>query len=471
MNETVAVDPTVPAGLDPVRARWLAPAMLVLLVAINYLWKREVDGAGRFIVSYIGTYQHAFLAALPQQKWWEFLLPMPELNGGVWATTGILGVYALELLMGNAPRAYYAVTSLAVATAFAVTWQVYRSLLFAFLVGLSFALSTYVYISYALSGGVIIPLVTSFAMFFAYAQYRLFVVRRSFAAWGIFFVALVLYAVSYEGWLDFVVAQWVAYSVLAYAFYKSGDRERMRVALTVLLITTAAALLYTGVKISMSYQTLHGAGNEADTVFNYPRGYLVLAAEDVLANVITNFYAAVITYVPPQLFNFSMSSWLFGMDDIVRLQSGYHSDFSQNVVYSHIFLWRFYGGMAFALFLWMYFRVIRELITAQTSVTVSLFVFLTALLVGSPTHAMVKMRPMHATPVLMYQVYLAVIGVTFLASFAIFYLKQKLPWPWFYTIVALFCFNLFYCALERPALLSHMSVLSGLYPYPIPKLF
>src|SRR5262245_10763557 len=106
---------------------------------------------------------------------------MPELNGGVWATTGILAVYALELVLGSPSRAYYLVTSLAIVATVLVSWRLYHSLLLSALIGLCFALTTYDYVSYALSGGMIFPLVITFAVFYFYCQYELF--RESDRSW------------------------------------------------------------------------------------------------------------------------------------------------------------------------------------------------------------------------------------------------------------------------------------------------
>ncbi len=442
---------------------------ILSLLALNCLWKFYVDHASRYIVSYVGVYHQPLLAILSRKRWWEYLLPMPELNGGVWATTGILTVYGLELLLGSAPRAYYLVTSLVIATAFFVSWRVYRSLLLSSLIGLSFALTTYDYVSYALSGGVITPLVVTFAMLFAYSQYRLFLGGGNGLKWGFFFLALALYALSYEGWLDFVVGQWILYPVVVYAFYRQRDRGRAKMAVAILMATSLAAAAYVLVKVSTSYLTLHSPGLEADTVFNYRGRYLLIGVEDVIANVITLFFTAITTYLPPQVFNFSLSSWYFGDKQIVALQNGYHPTHTQLVAYSHLFLWRFYAGIAIALFGVIYVRVIRRLVENPTPSMLSIFTFMTASLIGSPTHAMVKMRPMHATPLLGYQVYLAVVGVTFLMCYGVHYLNSTMQSRrWLPLIVALFCLNLFFCALARPSLLSHMSVLSGLGPYPVP---
>jgi hypothetical protein len=394
---------------------------------------------------------------------------MPDLNGGVWATTGILAVYGFELLLGSAPRAYYVVTSLAILASVVTSWLIYRSVLLSSLIGLSFTLATYDYVSYALSGGVITPLVVAFAICFSYSQYLLFLDGRRWPRWAAFALTLTLYAVSYEGWLDFVAGQWVVYPIVAYAFWRNHDRQRAKTALGILLATSLAALAYVIIKVNVSYATLHAPGLEADTVFNYRGRYLLIGAEDVIANVITLFFTAITTYWPPQLFNFSLSSWYFGNNTIISLQNGYHPTHTQLVAYSHLFLWRFYAGIAFALFGLMYARVIRWLIRDPTPPSLSVFVFMTAILLGSPTHALVKMRPMHATPLLGYQVYLSVLGVTFLMCYGVYYLYLTMQSRRrFYVVLALFCLNLFYCALARPSLLSHMSELTGLGPYPLP---
>jgi hypothetical protein len=446
------------------------PAILLTIVGLNVLWKYYVDRADNYIVSYIGFYHKELVPILSQKQWWEFFLPIPELNGGVWATTGILGVYALELLLNSPVRAYYFVTSLAIIATFLVSWHVYRSLLLSSLIGLCFALSTYDYVSYALSGGVIIPLVITFAVFYSYCQYQLFQEKSQHWLWvGLFLFSLILYALSYEGWLDYLVFQWVIYPLLAYLFYRQNDRRRMRTAFFILLVASIASVAYILVKVAMSYQTLHAPGLETDMIFNYKGRYMLIGVEDVIVNFITFFFTTITTYWPPQLFNFSLSSWYFGDETILELQNGYHPTHTQLVVYSHLFLWRFYAGIAITLFCILYFRALRKLTFNITPVTLSFFLFMTLTLVGSPTHALVKMRPMHSTPLLGYQIYLSIIGFTCLICFGIYHLYTTMRnRRLFYLLLTLFLLNLFYCALVRPSFLSHMSVLSGLGPYPDP---
>ena len=76
---------------------------------------------------------------------------------------------------------------------------------------------------------------------------------------------------------------------------------------------------------------------------------------------------------------------------------------------------------------------------------------------------------MHSTPVLGYQVFMSVVGYTFLLCFALHWLYTNVAWRRLAIfLIAAFCVNLCCCALMRPSLLSHMSVQSGMGPYPSP---
>ena len=93
---------------------------------------------------------------------------------------------------------------------------------------------------------------------------------------------------------------------------------------------------------------------------------------------------------------------------------------------------------------------------------------MTSTLIGSPTHLINKWRPMHAAPLLGYQVYLSVIGWTLLLCYVVGRKCDALEDKRGLAMASLLVLNFVYCAYARPALLSHMSreVFLGTYPDP-----
>ena len=98
------------------------------------------------------------------------------------------------------------------------------------------------------------------------------------------------------------------------------------------------------------------------------------------------------------------SSWQYGPDEIVALQEGYHPQAAHLTHYNHLFFWRYYAGFALALFFIAYWKVVRAFVERSDIQYLVLFVLMTGTLIGSPTHLIIKWRPMHATPLLGYQV-------------------------------------------------------------------
>src|SRR5215813_10976695 len=111
------------------------------------------------------------------------------------------------------------------------------------------------------------------------------------------------------------------------------------------------------------------------------------------------------------------SSWQYGPDEIVALQEGYHPQAAHLTHYNHLFFWRYYAGFALALFFIAYWKVVRAFVERSDIQYLVLFVLMTGTLIGSPTHLIIKWRPMHAAPLLGYQVYLSVISWTLLVCY------------------------------------------------------
>ncbi|WOH48871.1 hypothetical protein [Bradyrhizobium sp. sBnM-33] len=260
----------------------------------------------------------------------------------------------------------------------------------------------------------------------------------------------------------------VVHPILAYRYRRMGDRDRVYRCLFVALTTTAVAIVYIGIKNRFGLEGLHPVGGEADLISTYGFNQSILMIEDVVSSFFTFFYTTISTYLPPQLLSFSLSSWLYGPDEVVRLQEGYHPQATHLTHYNHLFLWRYYAGFFLALFLTAYVRVIRASFQQADVHYVILFVLLTATLIGSPTHLIIKWRPMHAAPLLGYQCFMSIIGFTLLLCYLI-HLKMRRVQGWRSVGLALALIaNFGYCAYARPSLLSHMSheVFLGAYPDP-----
>jgi len=418
-------------------------------------------------VPYLGTYLPKQAGILDSLVWWKWLLPLPELDGR-WGTTGFLLVHWLERAFGE-PNTFYLLTVVMVGLGYVLTRLAFRSSRMAILVGVALATTTFNYHVYSVSGSVIILPLVSFLFLFAYCQLEW--LRRSAQSWlwgGATVITCILFALAYEGWLDLLPFAWLVYPVLAWRFARTGDACCSRRCLLLLGLVTLLGVVYVTVKIHSGLGGLHPKGGEADLVNTYGSGYGLLMVEDVLSSFITFFYTTVTTYMPPELFSFSLSSWQYGPDKIVALQDGYHSQATHLTHYNHLFLWRYFAGFALAFFLVAYWKVARDFLKSDETHHLVLFVLMTGTLIGSPTHLIIKWRPMHAAPLLGYQVYLSVMCWTLLVCYWGASIISRLGGKRGLAVASVILLNFGYCAYARPALLSHMSreVFLGTYPDP-----
>ncbi len=276
---------------------------------------------------------------------------------------------------------------------------------------------------------------------------------------------------SSELWLDFIPAAWIVYPALAWRYKRFGDLARSRKCLLILGLITFLALIYITIKFKFGLDNSFATkGQESDLIFNYGEKYILLAFEDFISSYFTLFFTIITTYFPPELFSYSLSSWIYGPEKIVALQEGYHSQATHLVHYNHLFLWRFYAGSFLAIFIMLYFKVISKFISRFSTHDIILFVLMTCILVGSPTHLLVKWRPMLAAPFLGYKCTLSIMSFTLLICYLVTQKAMKFEsYCGRMLFLLLASSNFIYCAYARPALLSHMAQESFMPTYPDPR--
>jgi len=264
--------------------------------------------------------------------------------------------------------------------------------------------------------------------------------------------------------LAYVVWLWLCFPLVAAVLRKAGDKARL-VRLTLLLaIVTLTAIAYVGVKRACGWGQV--PGSESDVVFNYP--HKIIAAEDVISNFFTIFYTVLSNYSPPFLVS-SNSLWRYGGEELIRLQSGYHASESHLAAMNHLFLWRFYAGVAATLFVAALAWVGTKAYRLRSRNWVILYVLMLMTLTGSPTHLLVKWRPMHALPYLSYHFYFGVMGLSLLIAYLAHLAHEnlrnrRLAW----SLIVIVWADIVYCALARPPLLSHLAGQLGMGAYPNP---
>lgn len=445
---------------------WCVHVGIVLaIVGSNYFLRKYLDHAGDHVKSFMETVYPNELPEIYAMSWWQYLLPMNCL-WGCWQPTSILLVHALEHVFGSPVRVFYFTNAVLVLTCYCLSWQVFRSLVFSITFTLAFAWSTFNHHVYIVSGSVALPLIVSYLLCFLFCQYKLMQPECNYYVWApLGILSMLMYAFSYETWLDCVTWMWVAYPFLILLAWRAGDCQRVKVGILICAVTTAAAIAYVAVKTQFSVGQKPGA--EADVVMNYGWRQGDIALEDVIVHWFTLVFIAITTYSPPFLFNGSVSSWHYGTQHLIDLQHGYHEHKSHLVGYSHLFLWRFYAGFALAALLLAFWKNVRSCWRNPSTTSIAIFLFLLMTLMPGTTHMLVKYRPMHSAPFLSYHSYFGIVGFTLLISYGMMWIHTNFQRRWLaWAIIALVWVNLGYCALARPALLSHMAVQCGFTPYP-----
>ncbi len=452
----------------PAWRRLAGVAGLPVLVVAEIFLRRNLEHADRFLYSFLDYFYGPQLPAIFARPWWRLLLPIPELTGA-WSAT-IIVTHLAGRYVGVADT-WYLFNALLVVVSFGCAWLVFESLAFSYTFAICMGFGTHFFHTYAVAGGMGSPLIAcAFEVVLACACRFVLAERR--AGWwgGAFGLALVAAALSYEGWLDLAAALCLGSFLFALLTWHQRDVQRARRLFVVGVSVTAVALAYVFLKTRLGYGQV--AGSESDVVFNYQQWSPLL--EDFASNVITHLYMSVTNFLPPMLTS-STALYEVGPENLVGLQYGYHQAYDYLVPMHYLFLWRYAAGaLAFGLGLWGVKLVARAWNRPSVDVTAGIAALLMMWLAGS-THALIKVRPMKLAPIMSYHVLVGVIGAAVLISYGALVIWRD--WRSVkIRVAAIACIwaVLFYGALARPLMLSHLAAQtglgSGLYPDPMASL-
>jgi hypothetical protein len=442
-------------------------ACLALLVWMNYYLRHTLELADQHMYSFYKYFYPAqekviFSAATP---WWKLLLPIPQFTG-TWNTTTLVLMRLLEDDIKPA-TAWYVFNAVLIVVSFWASWAVFRSRVFSYTLAICMGFGTQLYIAYPNSGPISFPLLFAYYELLLLCAYKVITAEQHRRMWMLLFVpALLLTVLAYEGWLDLLVFFWLASAYLYVMFGRMGLPVLRRRVVGVAAVMSAVGLAYIVTKIVVGYgQT---PGMESDVVFNYPS--LAPAIEDYLSNAITNFYMAATNFLPPSLVS-STAFYQLGGDRLVDLQHGYHAPFSYLVPMHYLFLWRYFAGMAVAVYLFVMAHLVRRCWNEPTADRLALILCLLLMAVAGPTHNFVKFRPMNAMAVQTYHVMTGVLGAALTISLLL--MRVWTQWPrWIGGPTVAFGWAvIFYGALARPGMISHQAAQSGIgvqaYPNPM----
>lgn len=400
--------------------------------------------------------------------WYRLLLPFEyEVGRFYWCPGIIFLVYWGERFFGG--FANFAIFySIFLGTIYAYSLNLTKSTLFSVVTTFLFAFGTQ--LDYTFTYGNLIALylvLTYVAISFCELIRYLNAPRDDWRAFSFYGLATALAAVSNEMWLNYATGLFCAL-VFGIVWAKRHNRpdlsRRCQIALATLL-TILAAYLVIRMRVASQYVQ---PGAEEELIVTYRHWSLFV--DDVITNFFTLLYMSLSNYLPALL---SGSNSLSSLPpaEIIASQHGYHAQYENLVIMSHLYLWRFHAGVLVALFfvalIWM---ARRSWLT--DNIVPAIIVALALMVVGGfSTHLSIKMRPYNSTPSLPYKVIMSVSAWTVLISYVAWQIGE-LQAEWSRKWIAIgVCFVALSAAITRPGMHAAFLAQTGLAGYadPMPK--
>lgn len=407
--------PTTPGGSpgEPLSqqewGRALFPLLLILLLLL--LLRLPLATGSRELA-------YPLDSKLAKEQPWKLLLPV-DCGGGRyrWTPTGYVVIDLLNRCV-PAPRIFVGLLILLVVVSYVGSWLIFRSRVFSSTLAICLGFGSQFNYSYIHNGGhlwVLYSLYMLINLFFLCALATWTVGLRN-AKIG-FVVSLVLFALCWEQWLDYLVFLLTGcgfFYLLCRRFPEVGRQYLDRVRF-VALSTFLVAVAYLAGKLPSTGEHFT-PGHESDTIFTYPA--LTMGVEDVLSNLFTYPYIAATSFLP-SCFVSSNSLYHFGAEKLVQEQHGYHPEQTHLVVMHHLFFWHYYAGIVFLGFVWLIVKFLRRAWTQPEWHSIFPLVLLWLIATGFATHTIIKFRPYLSVPLLGYKCIGSVVGVALLLSYGL----------------------------------------------------
>ncbi len=458
MQETAVLPTEIPKSRDKLATVALTGvAILVGYVLFTLLTLPHAPG---FRILAINKDIFETVARTISSDWKRLLWPMEYEPGRIyWPPTTIFFTYAGEKYLG--PLASYLLfSSLFIASAFVLAFVVTRSLLFSATLGFMFAFGTQLNYAYT-HGGVL-----GFYVLLSYVAINLSIVgslligRVGGKIWlAMFVLSLVVLALSNEMWINYAVALCAAAGFGIFWARRHDHRSTMRLCSLVVFFTLVVLAAYLLVRLQFVGQFAK-RGEEEELVVYYSNP--VLMVEDFITNYFTFLYTTLSNYFP-SFITASNSLAYLGPERILAEQYGYHKQYENLVVMSHLFMWQFYAGVATTLFAGVFVLVAVRAWRRNDFRYAIILALMLMVATGFATHLLIKMRPYNSVPMLPYKVAISLSALTVLISYLVMISRD-----WFRSVtshrVLVVCVwgSVFLAALTRPGMQGKMLSQVGL---------
>ncbi len=403
--------------------------------------------------------------------WTRLLWPLEyEMKRVYWPPATYIPTYAAERFFGTV-QSYLIFSCLFITTAFSLAFYITRSLIFAATLGFMFAFGTQ--LNYAYTYGSLIPLYLLLTYCAANLCIAILLLRGEISkptGFGAFVLSLLVIALSGEWWINYGVALSTA-AVFLLVWARRQRREYVvRVCGLVLLATASVLALYLFVRLQVPGQFTR-QGEEEELLLTYTTPVLMI--DDVIVNFFTFLYTSLSNYLPSFVSSSNALTYL-GPERIIAEQHGYHAQYQNLVVMSHLFMWRFYAGIAATLFAALFVLVLRRAWRSPEWHYAIIVALMLMVATGFATHLAIKMRPYNSAPALPYKVVFSVSALTILVAYLVMVATRRLSSGMTRGIlIGCVWACVFAAALTRPGMQSRLLAQVGLIGFrdPLGQLF
>lgn len=433
---------------------------LPILLAANYFLWHKLANAGRYLQPNLpNVYPDETIKVFSTYKWWQLMLPIKEFKNN-WPF-GLVLTYLFENKIGTA-GVWYVYQTILILTAFFLSWKVFRSPIFSYILAICLGFGTHHYHAFQYSGITGFYLMHTLMLILLYLSYA-FIRTKGKNLWylaGIIPI-LLLNAIYYEGWLDFFASVWVIL-IFLFFYFKHHHQSQYNKSLFILFaIFNFVFAAY--ITISFTYtEFAHGSGESALVLF-YGKDFFWRAVDDLLSNYFTNLYVTLTNFLPPALIT---SNALYQYSDQLVGQN-------PSTYFHYLFWWRYLAGAATVVFYGFFIKQVKQAFSSDIfSSALPMVIFSIMVAINGATHHIIQFLPMRSMPVFGYYVQQGVLGFSLLIAFALHLLvinaKNKRQAA---IVVALVIGMILWSSIRRPNYLWHMIEMVGIDhqgPYPNP---
>ena len=433
---------------------------LPFLLAANYfLWHKLVN-AGRYLQPNLpNVYPRETIKVFSTYKWWQLMLPIKEFKNN-WPF-GLILTYLFENLIGTA-GVWYVYQATLLLTSFFLSWKVFRSPVFSYVLAICLGFGTHHYHAFQYSGITGFYLMHALMLILLYLSYA-FIRAEGRKLWYLVGIVptLLLTAIYYEGWLDFFASVWLI-TIFLYFYFKHNKQNQYYKSLFIIfaIFNVVFAAYFT---ISLTYtEFAHDSGESALVLF-YGKDFFWRAVDDLISNYFTNLYVTLTNFLPPALIT---SNALYQYSDQLAGQTPL-------TYYHYLFWWRYFAGAAAVLFYGFFIKQIKKAFSSELfSSAFPMVIFSIMVAVNGATHHIIQFLPVRSMPVFGYYVQQGVLGFSLLIAYGLhLFVKNTQNKSRAAIVVALVIGMILWSSIRRPNYLWHMIEMVGIDhqgPYPNP---